>query len=142
MTDERLPGRRRITLGADKGYDTEDFVASCRALNVTPHVAQNQARLGGSALDERTVRYPGYAVSQWIRKRIEEAFGWMKAVGGLRKTRYRGRQRVQMHAYLVAAAYNLIRIAKLSPAPGSRMKIEVKTSSANRQPVMTTKQHS
>jgi len=117
MTDERLPGRRRITLGADKGYDTEDFVASCRALNVTAHVAQNQARPGGSALDERTVRYPGYAVSQWIRKRIEEAFGWMKAVGGLRKTRYRGRQRVQMHAYLVAAAYNLIRIAKLSPAP-------------------------
>jgi transposase len=117
MVDERVPGRRRITLGGDKGYDTRDFVANCRALAVTPHVAQNQARRGGSALDARTVRHPGYAVSQWIRKQVEEAFGWMKTVGGLRRTRYRGRARVQMHAYLVAAAYNLIRIAKLCPAP-------------------------
>ena len=117
MADERLPGGRRITLGGDKGYDTRDFVASCRALKVTPHVAQNQARPGGSALDQRTVRHPGYAVSQWIRKRVEEAFGWMKTIGGLRKTRYHGLQRVQMHAYLVAAAYNLVRIAKLSPTP-------------------------
>jgi transposase len=117
MADERLPGGRRITLGGDKGYDTRDFVASCRALNITPHVAQNQARPGGSALDARTVRHRGYAVSQWIRKQVEEAFGWMKTIGGLRKTRYRGRARVQMHAYLVAAAYNLLRIAKLSPAP-------------------------
>ncbi len=62
-------------------------------------------------------RHPGYAVSQWIRKRVEEAVGWMKTIGGLRKTRYRGRERVQMHAYLVAAAYNLLRIANLSPAP-------------------------
>ena len=116
MADERLPGQRRITIGGDKGYDTRDFVASCRALKVTPHVAQNQARPGGSALDARTVRHPGYALSQWIRKRVEEAFGWMKTIGGLRKTRYRGRERVQMHAYLVAAAYNLVRIAKLSPA--------------------------
>src|ERR1700687_980017 len=92
--------------------------AACRALTVTPHVAQNQARRGGSALGARTVRHPGYAVSQWIRKQVEEAFGWMKTVGGLRRTRYRGRQRVQMHAYLVAAAYNLVRIARLSPAPG------------------------
>jgi transposase len=117
MADERLPGTRRITLGGDKGYDTRDFVKSCRALKVTPHVAQNQARRGGSALDARTVRHPGYAVSQWIRKRVEETFGWMKTVGGLRRTRYRGRERVQMHAYLVAAAYNLIRIARLAPAP-------------------------
>ncbi len=117
MADERLPGRRRITLGGDKGYDTRDFVAACRALGVTPHVARNQARPGGSALDARTVRHPAYALSQWVRKRIEEAFGWMKTVGGLRKTRYRGRERVQMHAYLVAAAYNLVRIARLSPAP-------------------------
>jgi transposase len=117
MADERLPGRRRITVGGDKGYDTGGFVDSCRALNVTPHVAQNLSRRGGSALDRRTVRHPGYAVSQWIRKRIEEAFGWMKTVGGLRKTRYRGRARVQMHAYLVAAAYNLLRIARLVPAP-------------------------
>jgi transposase len=117
MADERLSGRRRITLGGDKGYDTRDFVADCRALNITPHLAQNHARPGGSALDARTARHPGYAVSQWIRKRVEEVFGWMKTVGGLRRTRYRGRARVQMHAYLVAAAYNLLRIARLAPAP-------------------------
>lgn len=117
MVDGNLPGSRRITLAGDRGYDTRDFVASCRALTVTPHVAQNQARPGGSALDARTVRHPGYAISQWIRKRVEETFGWMKTVGGLRRTRYRGSARVQMHAYLVAAAYNLVRIARLSPAP-------------------------
>ena len=117
MLDENLPGSRRITVAGDRGYDTRGFVASCRALRVTPHVAQNQARPGGSALDARTVRHRGYAVSQWIRKQVEETFGWMKTVGGLRRTRYRGRARVQMHAYLVAAAYNLVRIANLSPAP-------------------------
>jgi len=117
MADERLPGSRRVTLGGDKGYDTRDFVAACRALQITPHVAQNHARPGGTALDARTARHPGYAISQRIRKRVEEVFGWMKTIGGLRKTRYRGRERVQMHAYLVAAAYNLVRIAKLSPAP-------------------------
>jgi len=116
MADERLTGSRRITLGADKGYDTRDFVDSCRALNITPHVARNDARRGGSALDDRTSRHPGYAVSQWIRKRIEEGFGWMKTVGGLRRTRYRGRDRVQMHAYFVGSAYNLLRIARLVPA--------------------------
>jgi len=117
MADEGVPGKRRITLAGDKGYDTRDFVGSCRELEITPHVAQNDARPGGSAIDARTTRHPGYALSQWVRKRVEEAFGWMKTIGGLRKTRYRGRDRVQMHAYLVAAAYNLIRIAKLSPAP-------------------------
>ena len=117
MVDADLPGTRRITLAGDRGYDTREFVASCRALRVTPHVARNQARSGGSALDARTVRHRSYAVSQWVRKQVEETFGWMKTVGGLRRTRYRGRERVQMHAYLVAAAYNLIRIAKLSPAP-------------------------
>ncbi|MGO9449991.1 MAG: IS5 family transposase [Candidatus Binataceae bacterium] len=110
-------GGGRITVAGDKGYDTRGFVATCRALNITPHVAQNLARPGGSALDARTTRHPGYAVSQRLRKRIEEAFGWMKTVGGLRQTRYRGRERVQMHAYLVAAAYNLLRIARLAPAP-------------------------
>jgi hypothetical protein len=120
MTDERLAGSRRITLGGDKGYDTRDFVASCRALNITPHVAQNATRPGGSALDGRTTHHPGYAVSQWIRKRIEEAFGWMKTVGGLRKTRYCGRERVQMHAYLVGAAYNLLR--NCAAGAGSSMK--------------------
>jgi len=117
MADARLPGTQRITLGGDKGYDTRAFVAACRALKITPHVAQNHTRAGGSALDVRTARFPGYAISQRIRKRIEETFGWMKTVGGLRKTRYRGRDRVQMHGYIVAAAYNLIRIANLAPAP-------------------------
>jgi len=117
MADERLAGSRRITLGGDKGYDTREFVASCRELKVTPHIAQNLTRPGGSALDARTTRHQGYAVSQWIRKRIEESFGWMKTIGGLRKTRYRGCHRVQMHAYFVGAAYNLLRIARLVPAP-------------------------
>ena len=117
MADERLAGSRRITLGGDKGYDTRDFVATCRALNITPHVAQNDARPGGSALDARTTCREGYGVSQRLRKRIEEAFGWMKTIGGLRKTRYRGRERVQMSAYLVAAAYNLLRMARLVVAP-------------------------
>ena len=103
--------------GGDKGYDTRDFIAACRTLTVTPHVARNLTRAGGLALDARTMRHPGYEISQWIRKRVEEAFGWMKTIGGLRRTRYRGCERVQMHAYLVAAAYNLIRIAKLSPGP-------------------------
>ena len=74
----------------DKGYDTRDFVASCRTLKITPHVAQNHARRGLSTLDARTVRNPGHAISQRIRKLVEEAFGWMKTIGGLRKTRYRG----------------------------------------------------
>ena len=117
MANERLAGSRRTTLGGDKGYDTRDFVATCRALNITPHVAQNDGRPGGSAVDPRTTRQPGYAVSQSIRQRIEEAFGWMKTIGGLRKTRYRGRERVQVQAYLVGAAYNLLRIAQLLAAP-------------------------
>ncbi len=117
MLEAELPGSRRITLGADKGYDSRELVASCRALKVTPHIARNEARAGGSALDRRTARHAGYAASQRVRKRVEEIFGWMKTVGGLRRTRYRGLDRTQLHAYLVAAAYNLLRIARLSPAP-------------------------
>ena len=115
MLETALPGSRRITLGADKGYDTAEFVAACRALKVTPHLARNESRAGGSALDHRTARHVGYAASQKLRKRVEEIFGWMKTVGGLRRTRYRGLDRTQLHAYLVAAAYN--RIVRLSPAP-------------------------
>ena len=81
-------GRHRATLGADKGYDAADFVAAVRALNVTPHIAQNTSRR--SAIDGRTTRHPGYALSQRTRKRIEEAFGWIKTTGGFRKTRHRG----------------------------------------------------
>jgi len=91
-------------------------VAGCRDLNVTPHVAQNERRLGGSALDQRTTGWPRYAVSQRIRKRVEEIFGWIKTVGNFRRTRYRGLERTSIAAYLVGAAYNLLRIAKLCPS--------------------------
>ena len=113
---EAVRGRQRITVAGDKGYDTAEFVAGCRALNVTPHVAQNQRRSGGSALDLRTTTWPGYAVSQRIRKRVEEIFGWIKTVGNFRRTRYRGVARTTCAAYLVGAAYNLVRIAKLCPS--------------------------
>jgi transposase len=106
-----------ITLGADKGYDTADFVAACRALDCTPHVAQNTSNRR-SAIDGRTTRHPGYAVSQRKRKRIEEPFGWFKTTGGLRKTRHRGRARVEWFFIFTAAAYNLIRIPKLLAAAG------------------------
>ena len=107
----RHPGR--LTLGADKNYDTHEFVESCREQNITPHVAQNTARPGGSAIEQRTTRHAGYTISQRLRKRVEEIFGWLKTVGGLRKTRYKGRERTQLAAYLVGAAYNLLRMAKL-----------------------------
>jgi transposase len=103
---------RAITLGADKGYDTRDFVMELRELNVRPHVAQNTSGRR-SAIDGRTTRHPGYAVSQRIRKRIEETFGWIKTVGGLRKTRFRGRARVDLAFTFAAAAYNLVRLPKL-----------------------------
>jgi len=105
-------GRHRITLGGDKNYDTKDFVAEMRALKVTPHVAQNTSGRR-SAIDGRTTRHPGYGLSQQIRKRIEEAFGWIKTVAPLRKTRHRGRERVGWQFTLTAAAYNLIRLPKL-----------------------------
>ncbi|MGH7001171.1 MAG: IS5 family transposase [Stellaceae bacterium] len=112
---EEVRGLQRITVAGDKGYDTAEFIAGCRALNVTPHVAQNQRRPGGSALDLRTTGWSGYAVSQRIRKRVEEIFGWMKTVGNFRRTRYRGVQRTSLAAYLAGTAYNLLRIAKLCP---------------------------
>jgi hypothetical protein len=112
---QEIRGPRRITVAGDKGYDTAAFVTSCRALNVTPHVAQNERRPGGSALDLRTTSRPGYAVSQRVRKRVEEIFGWIKTVGNFRRTRYRGVERTSFAAYLVGAAYNLLRIAKLCP---------------------------
>jgi transposase len=107
-----LPAGGRITVGADKLFDTQDFVAEMRKLGVTPHVTQhtNGRR---SAIDARTTRHTGYAVSLRIRKRIEEGFGWMKTVGGLRKTRHRGTARVGWQFTLTAAAYNLVRIPKL-----------------------------
>ena len=104
-----LPEGGRITLGADKGYDTEDFVAACRALGVTPHVAQNTTNRS-SRIDGRTTRHAGYAESQKRRKRVEEVFGWMKTVGLMRKTRHRGRQKVDWVFTFTAAAYNLVRL--------------------------------
>src|SRR4029079_11566728 len=87
---EQIPSGHRVTVGADKGYDTRDFVAECRNLKVTPHVAQNTRRSGGSAIDERTTRHSGYAISQRKRKRIEECFGWLKTIALMRKVRHRG----------------------------------------------------
>jgi transposase len=117
LMDRALPGTKRVTVAGDKGYDTKGFVAGCRERNVTPHVAQNLNRSGGSAIDGRTTSWPGYSVSGRIRKRIEEVFGWAKTIGGFRRTRYKGRERSQSAAYFVGAAYNLLRIAKLLPDP-------------------------
>ena len=109
---ERVADRpSKITVGADKAYDTQDFVNELRAMNVTPHVAQNTSRR--SAIDGRVTRHAGYAVSQRIRKRIEEAFGWGKEVGSMRRTRFRGLPRVGLSFAFSAAAYNLVRLPKL-----------------------------
>ncbi len=102
-------GFRPRTLGGDKGYDTRQCVKDTRDRGVTPHVAQRVH----SAIDGRTTRHPGYGVSQKIRKRVEEVFGWMKTVGGFRRTRYRGVERTGLAGYFVATAYNLVRMAKL-----------------------------
>ena len=107
-----IPGRHRITVGTDKAYDTADFVADARGLNATPHVTQND-KGRRSAIDGRTTRHAGYQVSLRVRKRIEEVFGWMKVIGGQRKTRYRGTPRVGWMFTLAAAAYDLIRLPKL-----------------------------
>jgi len=110
-----VAGKKRITVAGDKGYDTGDFVAALRKLRVTPHVAQNTAGRR-SAIDARTTRHPGYAVSQRIRKRIEEIFGWDKTVAGLRKTRFRGPERTNWWFVLSQAAYNLVRMRTLKTA--------------------------
>jgi IS5 family transposase len=106
------PGNRRITVGADKAYDAAGFVAALRERNATPHVAQNTSNRR-SAIDGRTTRHPGYAISGRRRKRIEEIFGWTKATAGLRKTRHRGVARVGCIFTLTATAYNLVRLPKL-----------------------------
>ncbi len=103
------------TLGADKGYDTKGCVAAIRQRGVTPHVTQNETKTHPSAIDGRTTRHPGYVVSQRKRKRVEEIFGWMKTVGGFRRTRYRGLAKTQLAGFLVATAYNLVRMSKLMP---------------------------
>jgi hypothetical protein len=108
--------RRRRTLGGDKLYDTKDFVKGCRELGVTPHVAQNTSGRS-SAIDGRTAGQEGYRVSQRIRKRVEEIFGWLKTVGGGRKLRYIGIRRNQLWAELAVTAFNLVRIGSLMAEP-------------------------
>ena len=112
---EQLAGDGRVTVGADKGYDTAEFIDQCRHMNVTPHVAQNTARPGGSAIDARTTRHAGYGVSQKKRKRIEECFGWLKDIALLRKLKHRGLFKVGWIFTFAAAAYNLVRMRKLIP---------------------------
>jgi len=108
-----LPGGHPITVGGDKGFDTADFVGSMRQLDATPHVAQNTSGRS-SAIDGRTTRHVGYAISQVIRKRVEEIFGWSKTVGALRKTRFRGRDRVGWSFMLALSGYNLVRMRNLA----------------------------
>jgi IS5 family transposase len=110
---DQIPGTQRATLGADKGYDAADFVGQLRDRNITPHIAQNDA-IRRSAIDERTTRHPGYTASQRIRKRVEEIFGWMKTIGPMRKTKFRGRDRVGCQFTLAAAVYNLVRMRNLA----------------------------
>jgi transposase len=112
LIEPHADGPRRVTLGADKAYDAEDFVNELRTMNVTPHVAQN-TNGRSSAIDRRTTRHGGYLMSQRIRKRIEEAFGWIKTVAGQAKTRFRGTGRVGLALTFAAAAYNLVRLPKL-----------------------------
>jgi len=112
---EGIPGQHRITVAADKGYDTRDFVNNVRAMQVTPHVAQHTTGRR-SAIDGRTTRHPGYAISQQKRKLVEQGFGWMKTIGGLRKLRHRGGPLVTWVFTFTAAAYNIVRLRRLLEA--------------------------
>ena len=114
----RRRGARPRTVGADKGYDTHGFVAAVRALGITPHLAQNTARRGGSAIDQRTVRHGGYAQSQAARPRIEPAFGWMKTIGWMRKVKLRGLANVEWLFVFACAAFNLKRMPRLLATAG------------------------
>ena len=110
---EEVPGMGRVTVGGDKGFDTADFVRECRNLHMTPHVAQNLGRRGGSAIDGRTTQHTGYVISQKKRKRIEECFGWLKTIALLRKVRHRGTLKVDWIFTFACAAYNLVRMRNL-----------------------------
>jgi transposase len=114
---EQIPGDGPVTVGGDKGFDTKDFVAECRHMRVTPHVAQNDGRRGGSAIDQRTTRHEGYRISQRKRKRIEECFGWLKTIALLRKVRHRGLAKVDWVFAFACAAYNLVRLRNLTVQP-------------------------
>ena len=110
---EQIPGGHWVTVGGDKGYDTQEFVRECHHVRATPHVAQNTNRKGGSAIDGRTTRHSGYAVSQRKRKRIEECFEWLKTIALIRKVRHRGLEKVSWVFTFAAAAYNLVRMRTL-----------------------------
>ena len=110
---QQVPGTGRVTVGGDKGFDTAEFVRECRNLSVTPHVAQNLRRRGGSGIDYRTTRHEGYRTSQKKRKRIEECFGWLKTIALLRKVRHRGTLKVDWMFTFACAAYNLVRMRNL-----------------------------
>ena len=112
----QIEGTQRVTLAADKGYDQKSLVKELRRMQVTPHVAQNENRAGGSAIDRRTTRHAGYSLSQRVRKRVEEIFGWMKTVGLLDKLRHRGVELANWMFLFTAAAYNLVRMRNLSAA--------------------------
>jgi transposase len=116
MLSDNVVKDRRITVGGDKGYDTTDFAHDCRAINVTPHVAQTSDVRRRSAIDDRTTRHAGYLVSMRKRKLVEEIFGWMKTVGNFRRTRFKGLRRTQLAATIVAAAYNMLRVCRLVAA--------------------------
>ena len=113
---QEVPGIGRVTVGGDKGFDTADFVRECRNLRMTPHVAQNLGRRGGSAIDGRTTQHPGYHISQKKRKRIEECFGWLKTIALLRRVRHRGTLKVDWMFTFACAAYNLVRMRNLMAA--------------------------
>jgi IS5 family transposase len=121
----RIDVYRRVTVGADKGYDTQGFVQEMRDRKVTPHVSQDTNRQGGSAIDGRTLRHVGYQVSQRKRKRIEEVFVWLKTVGMLRKTRHRGLFKVGRLFTFTAAAYNLVRMRTLRWFPPHKFRGQV-----------------
>jgi transposase len=110
---EQIGSRRRVTMGGDKGYDQKKLIEELRQENITPHIARNEKRNGGSAIDERTTRHAGYEISQRKRKRVEEIFGWMKTVGLMRKLRHRGLDRVEWMFTFAAAVYNLVRARNL-----------------------------
>ena len=114
---EQIRGDGAITVGGDKGFDTKDFIRECRHMNATPHVAQNEKRPGGSAIDRRTTRHQGYGISQRKRKRIEECFGWLKTIALLRKVRHRGLEKVDWVFAFACAAYNLVRMRNLAIQP-------------------------
>jgi transposase len=113
---QEVPGIGRVTVGGDQGFDTGDFVRECRNLGMTPHVAQNLRRRGGSSIDSRTTQHTGYALSQKKRKRIEECFGWLKTIALLRKVRHRGTLKVDWIFTFACAAYNLVRMRNLMAA--------------------------